>query len=397
MTLSFLKQTVPERLQKLNAEMKCLDQNIDLTKYRSMTSESVSDHIEQLVNRNLEIKETVDFGQWLSNEEYILNDLLVEFLGVLRDTKKIMEETDVPVSGMTYYRDVSVVNNILTAKKCRFLDEGRCASWQPISEHVAVAKAKVFLEHGSIPDFLKIYVEMANGRPDGTINPSVDHLYESSDDALEAIMEYCDSKWNGPWPWETGAPYKLQKQIKEAKEMNMDSILALHDDFQKILREFEEGGQEKYAVITQAQDMSNEIHKIIERLGKISGEGILMIQDGVRTTMGDNAASNLAEHLNDPINDAAESLSKLRAAIDEVIESLETGSFDGNYDGDINGGSDMGGMDDLGGNDDLGSPMDALGGNNDQPENSFGGDDLSDELADMSLDGSQTERPKKDM
>ena len=45
-------------------------------------------------------------------------------------------------------------------------------------------------------------IEMADGQLNALQKVSLEHLTESSKDALKSIEEYCDGRWTGPWTWE---------------------------------------------------------------------------------------------------------------------------------------------------------------------------------------------------
>lgn len=155
--------------------------------------------------------------------------------------------------------------------------------------------------------------------------------------------------------------------------MNKLSLTEMQGRFTEMLRRLNEGEMDKYEVISQLQGMSDKIQGMIQDLGEMLGEGMITLKDQARISIGDDAASQIEQALTQPVSQAADMLSQLRASIEKTLSSLS-----GN-------GGDMGGDPLAGG--DLGTPMDAMGGE----------DTLPDEMADVSLDGTDGERPMKSM
>jgi hypothetical protein len=219
---------------------------------------------------------------------------------------------------------------------------------------------------------------------------TLEHLAESTPDALASINEYCDSRWTGAWPWETVAPYTLRNKIQENIEMRMQTLNEMKGRFDAILKQLNEGDAERFEMLTVANDMGKTVDNMISDLGKLSAEGIEAVAKS-RTTVGDDVASAFETALQGPINAAAEALTQLSAAVQTAVKQIEGG-----------GEFDVGGLDGLPGGD-MGSPMDAMGADPMGADPMGGGMDggmgggLSGDLADVSLDGEEGERPKKEL
>jgi len=226
---------------------------------------------------------------------------------------------------------------------------------------------------------------MADGRPDAIGQVTLEHLAKSTPDALVSINEYCDSRWTGAWPWETVAPYTLRNKIQENIEMRMQTLNEMKGRFDAILKQLNEGDTERFEMLTVANDMGKTVDSMISDLGKLSAEGIEAVAKS-RTTVGDDVASAFETALQGPINAAAEALTQLSAAVQTAVKQIEGGGD--NFDVDGLGGFPGG---------DVGSPMDAMGADPMGDTGGGMGGDLSGELADMSLDGEEGERAKKEL
>jgi len=338
------------------------------------------------------------YGAWLTDDKYVEHRLLKEAVTFLKDYKEERRVDEVLVPGYTYYRQVKQFGNNLAGHRCHFR-EGAGADWVPFKQPVAAMKAFEVLRHGNDDDFRTIYIEMADGRLNALQSVTLEHLTESSPDALKAIEKYCDGRWTGPWTWEIPSPYKLRENIEERKQMRHQAVSEMQGHFEQLIVRLNEGEMDKYEVIASAEEMSGTIEKMVQQIARLGGEGIIVLKDQIRVAMGDDAAEQIEDKFVEPVRAAADALSKLRATIDSTVQKLKQG--------DVGGG--LGGMDDelgggLGG--DLGSPEDALGGGLDDGLGGGLDDELSDpgedalagDLAGVGLDGGdESERPMKDM
>lgn len=388
MSLEFLNQTPTAAFRKLERDLFLLNPKIDLKKYKMLTPARLGEAIAVLKGKTAKIVENSTYGSWLTDENYIQADILREALEFLLNHKTARQESETLVPNFTYYRGVKQFGDYMEGQRCYYMEDHN-PFWMSFRLPVAVAKAFEVLRHGSEEDFKSIYIEMADGSPDAIGQVTLEHLAQSTPDALASINEYCDSRWTGAWPWETVAPYTLRNKIQENIEMRMQTLNEMKGRFDAILKQLNEGDTERFEMLTVANDMGKTVDNMISDLGKLSAEGIEAVAKS-RTTVGDDVASAFETALQGPINAAAEALTQLSAAVQTAVRQIEGGG-----DFDVSG---LGGL--PGG--DMGSPMDAMGAD---PMGGMGGGDLgggmggglSGELADVSLDGEEGERPKKEL
>ena len=245
-------------------------------------------------------------------------------------------------------------DNLLEGQKIYFREGNEPPMWAHFSMPLAVAKAFEVMRHGNENDFKTLYIEMADGRIDSMDNVSLEHLTESSEDALASIETYCDKRWEGPWPWEMPTPYSLRESIEENLKMATQNAREMQLRFDRLVTRLNEEEMDKYAVIAAAEEMSGQIEKMVQQVARIGGEGIITLKDQIRVAMGDDAAAQIEDTFLEPVRNAADALSKLRATIGTAVDSLK--------DGDASAASapapgDMS-MDDEG--DSLGTPGDAI-------------------------------------
>jgi hypothetical protein len=333
------------------------------------------------------------YGAWLQSEDFVELQLMKEALSFLKEYKEDRRKEEILVPGFTYYRRIKQFGDNLVGHRCYFR-ENVSPLWVPWKMNLNLAKAFEVLRHGGEEDFRRIYVEMANGRLDALECVALEHLTESNNDSLKDIGEYCDTRWDGAWPWETPSPYTLRETIEEKQEMNLQTINEMQSQFTTLLTALNEEAMDKYEVIAAAEEMAETIGKMVEQVARLGGEGIIKLKNQIRLSMGDDAAAQIEDKFLDPVRQAADALSQLQATIMKTVENLK--GADTGMDAGMDAGGDLGG--DLGGGDlggDLGSPEDALG------EPPMGGplddDPLAGDLADASLDGGDGERPMKDM
>lgn len=380
MSLDFVNQTPVSAFRRLERDLRLVNPKLDMNRYKAMSVHRLEEKIGKIDSKVRVWKETAVYGSWLRDPKFVELTMLREALDILVEYKRDQIEQEVLVPGYTYYRGVKQFGPMLSGKKCFFMGESQGKpAWIDFEIPMAVAKAFEVLKFGNEENFRRIYLEMADGRVDGFSRVSLEHLTESSKEALRDIEAYCDAQWDGPWPWEATAPLKIREMIEEGKAMKAKTLTEMQGKFGKLLAQLREGEMEQYEVVNMAREMAAQVDKMIADLGKISSAGI-EASASARSIIGDNAGDQLSQALNEPVNQAAQALSTLKSAIEKSISTLEGGAGD-DLGGDMGG--DLGG---LGGDDDLGSPADAMG-----------GDDLPSDLADVNLDGDDEERPLKDM
>lgn len=386
MSLEFLNHTPQSAYRKLEQDLRLLNPKIDLDAYKRMTPKKLRESINRLKGECKQIVENSVYGSWLYDDGYNQKALLGEALEFMLEYKRGREESEVLVPGYVYYRAVKQFGNIIEGERCYFVED-RNPFWMSFRLPAAIAKAFEVMRHGTEDDFKTIYVEMADGRPDAIDNVTLEHLTESTKEALADIDKYCDQRWEGPWPWETPAPYTLRNRIEETREKRMKTIAEMQGRIDKLIRQLNEGEMERFDMLTVANDMMKTVDNMISDIGKLSSTGIEAVANA-RTSVGDDVASSLEQALNEPLNQAADALTQLKASVQNAVNHITSG---------VEGGADS--MDNLGGLPDVGSPMDAMGG---APMGGGGmappvGQDLAGDLADVSLDGEEGERAKKEV
>jgi len=396
MALEFLNDTPQRAFRKLERDLMLVNPEVQLGQFKAMTPRSLESVLQSLDGKRTTMLAENTYGAWLASEDFVELQLMKEAVTFLKEYKegKRGEETLVP--GYTYYRKIRQFGDDLVGHRCYFR-ESVTPMWVPWKMNLNLAKAFEVLRHGGDDDFRRIYVEMANGRLNALESVSLEHLTESDTDALQSIGEYCDTRWDGAWPWEAPSPYKLRETIEENYEMNLQTINEMQSQFTTLLTALNEDSMDKYEVIAAAEEMANTIEKMVEQVARLGGEGIIKLKNQIRISMGDDAAAQIEDKFLEPVRQAADALSQLQATILQTVENLKNAD-----DAGVGAGSDVGGIgaDPMGG-DDLGSPADALGGDpmggDDLGGDPLGGDDLAGDLADASLDGGDGERPMKDM
>ncbi len=397
MALEFLNDTPQRAFRKLERDLMLVNPEVKMGQYKAMTPRSLDNVLESLDGKRTTMLAENTYGAWLVSEEYVELQLMKEAVTFLKEYKEGKRDDENLVPGYTYYRTIKQFGDDLVGHRCYFR-ENVTPMWVPWKINSNVAKALEVMRHGGEEDFSRIYVEMANGRLNALESVSIEHLTESDADALQSIGEYCDTRWDGAWPWETPSPYTIRETIEETNEMNLQTINEMQSQFTTLLTALNEDSMDKYEVIAAAEEMASTIEKMVEQVARLGGEGIIKLKNQIRISMGDDAAAQIEDKFLEPVRQAADALSQLQATILQTVENLKNAD-----DAGVSAGGDVGGIgapDPMGGGDDLGSPVDAMGADpmgGDLGGDPLGGDDLADDLADASLDGGDGERPMKDM
>lgn len=363
MSLKFLKETSTGKIRKISADLAHVDPKFDLKLYEGKTVMALAKDIRQ-IRESIRKRKEGRYGSWLTDEGYVRDTLVLEGLLAINEMKQSVMETERLTPAMTYYRNTGRYQNMLSGERCTFLGESK-VGWVPFKQDVRDAKAFLMLRHGDQQDFKSIYMEMADGRVDCFRNVSLEHITESSNRAKNLIEAYCDSRWDGAWPWEASAPETLKYMIESREDTRMKPVIEMQRKVAKLLREFEEGGMEQFELIGAAQDMISTVDSTISSLGKLASGGIEIM---AKTTAGQDASA-LQAALGEPLNSAVKALTDLKAAISAAVE----------------GGGMEAGLDNM---DDLGTPADAMG------DNPADLDDV-DAMADVEIGGDAEERPMK--
>ena len=387
MPLEFLQQTPEQAFRRIERDLKLA--HIDLTKFKRMTPRQLGEAIARIDSEKARILEEKTYGEWLKSENYTNATLLRDALELLKEHKEAKAAAEVLVPGFRYYRGVQQFGDSLQGSKCYF-SEGVDPHWINFVSSTAIEKSLLLLEHGTDEDFRKLYIEMADGRIDALETVSIEHITESSPDALAAMEAYCDSQWNGPWPWETAAPLKLHMMIQDNDMKKTTTIREMQARFGNLLHKLNEGEMDQYEVVLASREMVQTVQGMIEDLGKLSGETLTTLKDNIRSAFGDQAAEQFDQAVREPITTSADQLSQLRASMENTVQQLEGGANMGA--GAAGAGMDagMGAPPAPGG--DMGAPgAPPMGGVPETPEPSPSA------LADVNIDGEDVERPMKDM
>ena len=383
MTLDFLRHGPTRSFRRVEADLNRTCPDVDLTRYKRMTPRGLEEALSGLRQEEQQMIQETQYGSWLSDPAFTKNKLMQDALELLQEHKEEQREQEVLVPGFTYYAGVNRFGDSLKGFRCHVM-EGYDLDWMPFREHIAVAKAKQVLRHGSHEQFRTIYVEMADGCVDALEKPRVEHLTMSSREALTEIEKYCDENWSGPWPWEIPAPYTLREKIEDNRAMHAQQIREMQDEMVVLLRKLDEDDMNKFELVTMVSDMMGQVDNMIGSLGKMSS-GSIEASAAARAAGSEEIAQGL-ESLQQNLNQVAQMLSQMKFSIQQALDSVDTS---GAQMGGAQMGAPMGG-DQLGG-DSLGTPGDAMG---DSPMGM--NDGLDDQIADMPMDGGEA-RPVKPM
>lgn len=392
MALEFLNDTPQRAFRKIERDLMLVNPEVKMGQYKAMTPRSLDLVIESLDGKRANMLAENTYGAWLQSEEYVEVQLMKEAVTFLKEYKEGKRDEEHLVPGYTYYRTIKQFGEDLVGHRCYFR-ENATPMWVPWKMNSNVAKALEVMRHGNEEDFSRIYVEMANGRLNALTKVSIEHLTESDADALRAIGEYCDTRWDGAWPWETPSPYTLRETIEENNEMNLQTINEMQSRFTVLLTALNEDTMDKYEVIAAAEEMASTIEKMVEQVARLGGEGIIKLKNQIRISMGDDAAAQIEDKFLEPVRQAADALSQLQATILQTVDNLK--GSDETAGAMAGAGAAIDAVDDGLGGDTMGDELDAVG--DVSPMDALGGDELAGDLADASLDGGDGERPMKDM
>jgi hypothetical protein len=314
-----------DRYKVLESKLAAMDR--DLTEYRGKSVSSLREAIRELDKRLTETRLSSGFMDFVKDDNYVADVYTKSALECLSEFKIQRDKSTVLVPGMTYY-SASVSNGRVTGNRCHFLSEDR-AFWSPVNEDARVLKALEVSQWGSAEDFRKIYFEMADGRDFECFeNVTLDHIKESSDEALNRIEAYCDRLWEGKWPWEVKAPSKLKTIVKENTDMTRRSVREYHEEFNGLLDTLSEGEIEKSEIITRMQGYVQDIDSMLEKLARVSGNLMTDTRESVRSEFGDEAAQRISDEVGQHISSAAEGLGQLKSSWTQQLESLANGGVE---------------------------------------------------------------------
>lgn len=323
MPLEFLQDTPDVAFRRTIRDLQTMNPKIDESVFENMSIDQIDTMLDRLNEREEYIISESPYGAWLEDSSFVQIKMLQDGLTNLREYREILEETEILVPGFTYYSGIRQFGKRLEGKTCTYLGEGRPMNWINFIDSTPIMKALEVIKHGDAGDFRRVYVEIANGRADSLNNVTVEHITESTDDALHQMENYCNARWEGPWPWEVKSPYSIGRLIEENKQMRQQTLVEMHEILNGILREFDMAGQEQYEIISMARSMSDGMQAMIEKLAKITGDGIINLKAMVMTKMGDEAAMKVEHGITQPLNQCADAMARLKANLDSLVNELQ--------------------------------------------------------------------------
>ena len=351
MSLEFLRDTPDVAFRRTIHDLQTMNPRINESVFERMSIDQIDTVLNRLHEREARLVNESPYGTWLGDPSFIQIKMLQDGLTNLREYREILEESEVLVPGYTYYTDVRQFGKRIEGQTCIYLGEGRPANWINFIDSIPIMKTIEVVRHGDVNDFRRLYVEMANGRADGLQNVSLEHITESSDEALMEMESYCDVRWEGSWPWEIQSPYRIGRLIEENRQMRQQTLNEMHEIWNQILTEFDQGGAEQFEIVQMARNMSENMQAMIEKLAKLTGDGIINLKAMVMTKMGDEAAMKVEHGITQPLNQCADAMARLKANLDALVSDLQNHQPS---DLDQMGGQPMPGAD--------GMPTDQMGG-----------------------------------
>jgi hypothetical protein len=374
-----------DRYRVLENKLDAMDR--DISKFKKQPVSTLREAISVLEERISSKRFESGFMDFMKDETYVKDIYTRDALACLVEFKTSRDASVTLVPGMHYY-NATIVEGKVTGRRCYYLSEDK-AFWSDINEDERVLKALQIMEWGSDDNFRKIYFELADGRLfESTEALMIEHITESSDEALDDIETYCNSLWEGKWPWEISAPAKLRETIKENTQMTKRSVQEFREDFSETIRRLNEGEIERSAVITKMQGFVEDIDNMLEKLARTSGNLLTDVRERVRAEFGEDATDHIDQLVSNNIRGAADILSDLKVEFAKYLDEMISGSkneapdFDQPDDGM---GNDM----EMGaGDDEFGEPEEIEG------EPDLGDEDLGDDL-DFENDDEDGERDKK--
>lgn len=362
MSLEFLRDKPEDAFRQSITDLQSINPKFNTGVFETMSVEQIDLVMENLGRRERRIIDESAYGGWITDPLFMEIKMLQDGLSNLREHIETLEETEQLVPGFTYYTDVRQFGKLVEGQTCTYLGENRPAHWINFIDSSPVMKALELLKHGDQNDFRRIYVEMANGRSDSLDDITIEHITESTDTALYEMEAYCDARWDGPWPWEVQAPYKINRLIEEFKQMRQRTMYEMHQTLQGMLREFEEGGQEQFEIVQMVHGMGESVQKMIEQFAKLAGDAMINLRAAVMTQRGDEGAMRVEHGLTSAVNQAADSLARLKVELDNLTSELNVPPDQ--LGGDMMGGGAgaMGGAPPMGGDPSMGGDPAAAGG-----------------------------------
>lgn len=298
-------------------------------------------------------------GACVQDRSYVRARIKESALRALADRRKALNDSVKLVDGFTYYDRVKTEHGVVSGLRCTYLGEGRKSAvcWSKFSDSLRKLKVMEVLAHGSDEDFCRIYVDLSDGRTDVAAKKFVlEHVTGSSEKALDEMEAYCDSRWEGPWPWQVRAPRKFRDIVRENEEMNKARILEMRTEYEGIRSSLYEGEVEQTQVIIKGREVVDNIADMITKLGKITAEAMTTLKDEVRSAYGEQIARDLEQTSNEHVGAAVDALSALKSSMEDKVKEMEEQIGSDPLSSDLDDLDDMySGDEEMGGDDDLGA------------------------------------------
>lgn len=387
----------PDSLSKFrNLERRLSTLGADLKRFKRLDVDKLHEAETKLTRLVQRRQDTMPAYEALNDVSIVRGLMTIAAIRELREWKSERDDGVKLIEGMTYW----VVKNEggrLVGKRCHYLGEDQ-ARWAHVDTDVRVMKAFELLRHGDDEDFRKVYFEMADGAGLESANGFIrKHITESSNEALTLIEQYCNSRWNGPWPWQVPAPRKLKMLIKENIVTSLKKFRAEFEADDQLIFE---GELEKSEIITDLIGWNGEIDSMIEKFGKRTGELIASVREKIRTEFGDHGLDGI-DGMIDKIKSTVDTLTDVKTEVESTIQSLLGNAPQTDFDAEGPAMPDDG-LGDIGMDGDQPPEFDDGGGDPDgdlaldDAEGDLGDDAFADDdLGDLDLDNIDGERPMK--
>jgi hypothetical protein len=324
MSLEFLHDAPDVAFRQTIAELQSMNPKFDTGLFEVMSIDQIDTLLERLHRRERRIIDESPYGSWVVDPTFVQIKLLEDGLTNLREHIEILEESERLIPGFTYYNNVHQFGDRIEGQTCTYLGENRVSPhWIKFIDSVPIMKALEVVRHGDANDFRRIYVEIADGRPDGLTDIAIEHITESTDAALYEMEAYCNERWEGSWPWETQSPYKINRIIEEYKQMRQQTLYEMHQTLNGLLREFDQGGQEQFEIISMVRNMSENVQAMIEKFAKLAGDAMINLRAMVMTKSGDEGAMKVEHGLTQAVNNCADALARLKVQLDGLTSELD--------------------------------------------------------------------------
>ena len=311
-----LSQSPLEKYRKLEKRVAEMDR--DTRGYRTLTAPALAEVAEVLRNKLAERRKG-NLESIIESRSYSRDLMTLSAVESLLEYKEGRDRNEELTTGQTFYISEKVDGNI-RGFRAHYLGEGKVSSWIQFEQDERLMKVFEMLNYGDDDDFRKIYFEMADGHTMASTSAYLkEHITESSDKALTEMANYCDKRWDGPWAWEDRIPIKLFDIIKEHKMTRLEDFRLKFAEQQQMVVE---GEVERSEAILQFNSFNDELSKMIERLGRISGEMLTTGRDRITTEFGEDTFNTIEQSISEKLRSAVDGLSSLRGATQETLDSL---------------------------------------------------------------------------